>query len=1025
MNGDRPILTFLLMLGAVGGGGAVHGAGAERRADFNRDIRQVLSENCLPCHGPDEKARKSGLRLDVRDEVIRPTKSGVTPIVPGDTARSEVVRRITTSDPDDHMPPPESGKKLTQAQIDLLERWIREGAEYRDHWAFIPPERPPVPEVSNAKARIENPIDAFVVDGLAQSDLRQSPPADRPTLIRRVTLDLTGLPPTPDEVDAFLADGSPRAYDKLVDRLLDSPRFGERLALDWLDAARYADTHGYHLDSGRDMTAWRDWVIRAFNNDKPFDQFTVEQIAGDLLPNPTRDQRIATGFNRNHMINFEGGAIPEEYAFAYLVDRVNTTATVWMGLTVACAECHDHKFDPVKQKDYYRLMAFFNNVPEKGLDGSKGNAAPVLKLPTPEQDKQLATLEDGLGSAEERLKAALPEIDKAQARWEHDFASASPPQWVSLDPESLRTAGGATVERLEDHTLRLRGANPDRDTYTVAFQNPLENATAIRVEALADESLPEHGPGRASNGNFLLTHARLTAGDQVVTWKDASADFSQDGYPAKAVIDDQPESGWAVDGAIGKAHAIVLTFDAPATRGPMSLVLDFQGPYGQHGFGRVRLSITDAERPAVNGPLPERIRGLLAKAAPDRVEKDDAALRNYFREHVSSEYQRLEDAVASARKERDALDERIPSTMVMEEMETPRDTFIHTRGQYDKLGEQVTPGVPAFLPELAPGDPVNRLGLARWLVSPANPLTARVIVNRFWQMYFGTGLVKTSEDFGSQGEYPSHPELLDWLAHEFIESGWDVKHMQRLIVTSATYRQSSRLTPADAEADPENRLLSRGPRFRLQAEFIRDQALAISGLLNDRIGGQSVFPYQPAGLWSELSMREDSKRFSAQSFVQSTGPDLYRRSMYTFWKRSSPPPQLSTFDAPSRETCTVRRPRTNTPLQALILLNDPTYIESSRKLAERLLREADTDLDRIRQGFRLATSRFPNPSEEAVLLRILDQQRGHYRTRADAAKSLLANGDSPVDSDIGPAEMAAWTMVCSTLLNLDETLTRG
>ncbi|MCK6501325.1 MAG: DUF1549 and DUF1553 domain-containing protein, partial [Nitrospira sp.] len=537
-----------------------------------------------------------------------------------------------------------------------------------------------------------------------------------------------GLPPTPEEVDAFLADASPKAYEKLVDRLLDSPRYGERMAVEWLDAARYADTHGYHLDSGRDLTAWRDWVIQAYNENKPFDAFTVEQLAGDLLPNATLSQRIASGFNRNHMINYEGGAIAEEYHYAYLVDRVNTTATVWLGLTMACAQCHDHKYDPLSKADYYRFLAFFNNVPERGLDGNKGNAEPMLKLPTEEQSRRLEALNAILAEKQKAYDEALPTIDEAQHRWE------------------------------------------------------------------------------------------------------SSAEASAESIPAE-------------------------------------------------------------------------VRQALSKEVAQRDKKDLETVRRYYREKISDDHRRLKETLDNARKERDELDRSIPSTMVMAELEKPRDTFIRIRGAYDKLGDKVAAGTPAALPSFPSGAPMNRLGLARWLVSPDHPLTARVTVNRYWQMYFGTGLVKTAEDFGAQGDWPSHPELLDWLSREFIESGWDIKHLQRLILTSAAYRRDSRVTEEHFQKDAENRWLARGPRFRLQAEFIRDQALAISGLLEGRIGGASVSPYQPPGLWEELSMREDSKNFSAQFFVQSKGADLYRRSMYTFWKRSSPPPQMSTFDAPDRETC--------------------------------------------------------------------------------------------------------------------------
>jgi mono/diheme cytochrome c family protein len=776
---------------------AAEGQAAKGRIDFSRQIRPILSENCFECHGPDDRARKARLRLDTKQGAFGRLRHGGHAVVPGKAAESELVVRITAADPSERMPPAKSKKRLTPEQIDLLRRWVEQGAKWSEHWAFVPPQRPPLPPVKD-RAWPRNTLDTFVLARLEKEGLRPSPEAPQETLLRRVTLDLTGLPPTPAEVDAFLADDRPGAYERVVDRLLGSPHYGERLAVDWLDAARFADTHGYHIDSGRDMTRWRAWVIDAFNHNLPFDRFTVEQLAGDLLSGATPAQKIASGFNRNHMINFEGGAIPEEYHCAYLVDRVNTTSTVFLGLTVACAQCHDHKYDPITQKDYYRLYAFFNNVPENGLDGAKGNAAPVLKLPTRDQRAALARLDADIRRAEKELHGA--------------------------------TAGAAA--ELNKQLGRLRQER-------------------VRIEA------------------------------------------------------------------------------------------------------------------------------------------------------------------------------KEPTAMVMQEMPRPRDTYLLLRGQYDKKGPKVTAGVPASLPPLPKGAPANRLGLARWLVSPEQPLTARVTVNRLWQLFFGTGLVKTAEDFGAQGEPPSHPELLDWLAVEFRESGWDVRALVRLIVTSSAYRQASAVTPALQARDPENRLLARGPRLRLQAEFIRDQALAVSGLLDDRVGGASVFPYQPAGLWQELASRSDGANWTAQVYVQSHGRDLYRRTMYTFWKRASPPPTLVTFDAPDREVCVVRRARTNTPLQALVLMNDPTYVEAARKLAERMMREAKTPEDRIALAFRLATARRPSAEEVAVLKRVFDAQRVVYGKDGKAALKLLAVGESPRDAGLDPAELAAWTAVAGVILNLDETVTKG
>ncbi len=1023
----RPRVIFLAVVAVFGSTMATRAQVPERPLDFSRDIRPILSDRCFACHGPDDNERKSGLRLDHRDDAVRPAKSGAVAIIPGDPAGSELIKRLATHDTDDIMPPPKTGKKVSTEQVELFRRWIAQGAPYREHWSFISPESPPLPEspARTVSPGPVHPIDAFVIDRLRQAKLQPSPEADRTTLVRRATLDLTGLPPSPEEVDAFLADSSPKAYENLVDRLLESPRYGERMAVDWLDAARYADTHGYHLDSGRNMTAWRDWVIQAFNDNKPFDEFTVEQLAGDLLPDATPDQKIASGFNRNHMINYEGGAIADEYQYAYLVDRVNTTATVWLGLTMACSQCHDHKYDPLSNADYYRFLAFFNNVPERGLDGNRGNAAPTLKLATPEQQERLDELNKAVALAEKAIEESIQEVDAAQAEWESTVREGQPPAWIRAVPKTSESSGGAAFQARDDGSILVTGSNPPTDTYTIALSNPLTRATALQLEVLPDPSLGSEGPGRSANGNFVLSTLQVAGPDAPVLLKSASADFSQPGFPIAHTLDSDPASGWGIHGETGKPHAAVFEFAEPPTGDNLTLTLKFQSIYPRHAIGRFRVNLTGSATPHPVEALPEEVRSFLAIDAASRTADQNKKIRQHYRDKVSPEYRQRTEAVAAAKKERDELDRRIPSTMVMAEMDKPRDTFIRMRGAYDQLGDKVTAGTPAALPPLPAGEPLNRLGLARWLVAPNHPLTARVAVNRLWQMFFGTGLVKTAEDFGSQGDWPSHPALLDWLAREFIDSGWNVKKLQRLILTSATYRQSSRAEPALFESDPENRLVARGARFRLQAEFIRDQALVISGLLNGEIGGKSVSPYQPLGLWEELSMREDSKNFSAQFFELSEGPDLYRRSMYTFWKRSSPPPQMSTFDAPDRETCTVRRPRTNTPLQALVLLNDPTYIEASRKLAERLLNRTGTDADRVAWAFRLATARTPSAREKAILLRVLEQQRAHYRANRQAAEELLTTGEAPRDLTLDAAELAAWTLLSSTIFNLDETVTKG
>jgi hypothetical protein len=995
--------------------------------NFSRDIHPIISENCFACHGPDAEARKAKLRLDTRDGALK-THDDKTPIVPHHPEQSELVRRILTSDPDDHMPPPDSGKSLTPHQIELLQQWIKEGADYTKQWSFQPISDPPVPAVNNPQFIIRNPIDNFILARLEKEKLTQSPEAPRATLLRRVTLDLTGLPPTPAELDAFLNDTSPDAYEKVVDRLLASPHYGERMALEWLDAARYADTHGYHIDAGRDMTRWREWVIDAYNSNMPFDEFTVEQLAGDMLPNATLEQKIASGFNRNHMINFEGGAVPEEYHTAYLVDRVNTTGTVFMGLTVGCAQCHDHKYDPIKQKEFYQLYALFNNVPEKGLDGNKGNAAPFIKTPTRQQQQKLDSLAAEIHQVQQSLGAPNPVIDAEQAAWEKTADIHQQTLWTLLDAAQISSKGGAKLEKQVNKSIRATGPNPRTETYTLKFTAIPAGTTAFRFEVLPDASLNGKGPGRSINGNIVLTDFKLVGADKKpLKLRRASADFAQKDFPPSNAIDTNPATGWAIDPDEGKPHHLIVELDQPLPKEmPLTAVIEFNSRFASHQPGHFRLTSTTSTNPHGGSAIPEPVAKVLSTPAEKRTADDNASLRRFYRTTISPTLKSTRDHLADLQKTRQEVDATCRTTMVMEEMSTPRDTFILTRGQSDKPGEKVTPDVPAALPPLPKGAPHNRLGFARWLVSKDHPLTARVAVNRYWQMYFGAGIVKTAEDFGAQGEFPTHPQLLDYLASRFIQSKWDIKAMQRLIVTSATYRQSSNVTPELVARDPENRLLARGARFRLQAEFIRDEALAISGLLNDEIGGASVFPYQPAGLWEELMSRSDGANWTAQTYTPSHGKDLYRRTMYTFWKRTSPPPTLTTFDAPDREVCTVRRSRTNTPLQALVLLNDPIYIESSRKLAERILTEAGpTPQERINFVFRLATSRLPSPTEMQVLEQAYERQTARYHGNPQLADKLLHVGESGINPQLDKPELAAWTMVSSIILNLDETVTKS
>ena len=765
---------------------------------FSRDVRPILSNNCFPCHGPDKKQRKAKLRLDTPSG-SQADLGGHRAIEPGKLGESELIRRILSDDPDEIMPPKDSNRRLSEENRNTLQQWILSGANYDEHWAWNPPKRPILPHSTESAEWARNGIDHFILDRLLLEGLQPAPAADRHTLIRRLSLDLTGLPPSPEEVDAFLSDSSSAAYEKLVDRLLKSPHYGERMAVDWLDAARYADTNGYQVDRNREMYAWRDWVIAAFNDNKPFDEFTIEQLAGDLLPNPTLEQLIATGFHRNHMMNEEGGVIPEEFLAEYCADRVETTATVWLGQTFNCTRCHDHKFDPFTQKDYYSFYAFFHNITELGR-GDYGktirrNNPPMIQLPSPKLERERAEQQSNL----DQLQLTL-------------------------------------------------------------------NTT------------PKDSP----------THEDLTK------------------------------------------------------------------------------------------------------------------------------------KVNELKKKVDKIDLAIPTTLVMKELPKPRPTYILLRGAYDKKGAQVDAGTPASLPPMAKVLPKNRLGLAKWLVDPSNPLTARVTMNRLWQSVFGIGIVRTPEDFGTQGALPSHPELLDWLAVEFVQSGWDIKAMMHLLVTSTTYRQSSRLTPTLIEKDPQNRLLSRGSRYRLQAEFLRDQALATSGLLDKEIGGPSVHPYHPPGLYEQVVAGK-----GASTYVQDKGAGLYRRTMYSYWKRSVPNPSMLTFDAPFRETCTVRRSRTNTPMQALNLMNDPTYVEAAEFLALRMCTEGGSTMDsKLSFGFRLVTARPPTSAELSHLHSAATRSIIDFKANPEEAMDLLNVGESQLGDPVAPTELAAYAIVAAILLNLDETVTR-
>lgn len=1019
------------------------------KISFNRDIRPILSDNCFQCHGPDEHKRQAGLRLDLKEAATKAGESGHVAIVPGKAETSQLIKRIVTVDGELQMPPPNSGKKLTKHQIDLLKTWIAEGAEYQGHWAFLPVQRPTLAAVHN-KAWPRNPVDHFVLARLEREGLKPSPEASRESLIRRVTLDLTGLPPTPAEVDAFLADKSPEAYEKVVDRLLQSRHYGERMAMQWLDFARYADSNGYQTDGSRYQWPWRDWVINAFNQNQPFDQFTMEQLAGDLLPNATPAQKVATGFNRNHRLNGEGGIIAEEWRVETVIDRVETTGMTWMALTLNCCRCHDHKYDPITQRDFYQLFSYFNNIQESGtLQGDSRNTEPVINIPSAEQDAELARLKTEIAAAELKVTEATGKLPQYIAAWEPGFkaslAETGTVVWQPLQPKDVKSEGGAKLTRQADGSYLASGPNPAHDVYTVTAPVAEGTFSGLLLECLADASLPQQSLGRYPNGNFVLSsvQAEITApslpAPLQATFNRAEATYSQSGWAIGLVLDGNPANGWAVDGPTRRDQTNAMFLVETPLSVPKDAVLTVRLKHealGQHNIGRFRLSSTSLPPTTVKldgARFPESLKQILARDADKRSSDEKAELEKFFRANVDSPLKQAESAIAGLKQQQTKIIAAAPNVMVMLELPQPREAFILIRGEYDKRGDKVTAGLPSAFPAMPAGVPQNRLGLAKWLVDPSHPLTSRVWVNRAWERFFGTGIVKTSENFGSQAEFPSHPELLDWLAAEFMQptltpavgtkssvaQPWDMKAIQKLIVMSATYRQSSHVPAEAAERDVENRLLSRGPRFRLSGETLRDQALAASGLLVDKVGGPSVRPYMPEGVWDETSRYGDLR-----GYKHDQGEGLYRRTMYTVWKRTAAPPSMLLFDAPNREVCTVKRSRTNTPLQALSLLNEITYVEAARKLAERMLVDSGTPAERLTRGFQLATSRRPSADELKVLTAGLKEDLTRLRQDHASAAKLIAFGDSKPLANLDPVELAAYTLTANVLLNLDEVITR-
>lgn len=1012
---------------------------ADETVTFNLDIRPILSDQCFACHGFDEKERKADLRLDTPEGAYADL-GGYQALVPGKPDESEAWLRITSDDEDEIMPPSDFHKSLTTEQKDTIRKWIEQGAEYQQHWSFVAPKKPEVPEIDG----VENPIDAFIQRRLKKEGLEPNPDAEKHDLIRRVTLDLTGLPPTPEEVDAFLADDSPDAYDRVITKLMSRPAYGEHMARYWLDLARYADTHGLHLDNERSMWPYRDWVVQAFNENLTFDDFTRWQLAGDLLPDPTREQLIASGFNRCNVTTSEGGSINEEWIYRYAVDRTATAVEVWMGLTAGCAVCHDHKFDPLSAKDFYSMYAFFHSAADPAMDGNQIDTPPILRLTSKEDEARLSELNGKISGVDKKIDAAVdaieyddpaeqtppPEIRRTEKVWFEDaFPSGTNPQTAGV-PLKLVTkgdgkvfSGNAAIERTSENAV-------GQDFFSGGAEFVVPAKARIFAHVFLD---PENPP------KTIMLQFHVSGWNHRAVWGDeAKIPFGKLGTNEKVAMGELPKTGeW-----------VRLEFDA--TKIGLKGGTKVAGyAFTQFG-GKVtwdRLGVSSETNPATdpawswrkwkeqnggkrNNDLPEGLRQLVRGKRADKWTEEEH--EKVYRFWLANFYAGARDALspleaekAPFEREKEKIVAGTPITFVMADLPEPRESFVMERGQYDNPGEKVSRDVPSFLPPL-PEKPENemydRLDFADWLVSEDHPLTARVTVNRFWQQFFGTGLVKTSADFGSQGEPPSHPDLLDWLAVQFIEDGWDIQQLLRRILTSHAYRQSTVTTPGISAADPENRLLARGPRFRLDAEILRDQALFVSGLLVPTIGGKGVKPYQPPNIWEPVGFGSSNTRY----YEQDTGDALYRRSLYTFLKRTAPPPFMSSFDAPNREqSCTVRG-RSNTPMQALQLMNDVQHVEAARHFGERMITEGGkTDEERIRWGWRTVTARAPEDDEITIARNALTQHQMRYASDEAAAKELISYGESETNTKIPPAELAAYTMVANLLLNLDETVNKN
>ncbi|MBI3417385.1 MAG: PSD1 domain-containing protein [Verrucomicrobia bacterium] len=1009
--------------------------------EFNRDIRPIFSDNCYACHGPDKNKRKAGLRFDVEEIAKGKLDSGDFAVVPGDTAKSKLLKLITPTDEDDRMPPPKTGKSLTAAQVDLLRRWIEQGAVWQGHWAYLPPKRPVIPPVKQ-KDWPRNEMDSFLLARIERDGLSPSAETDRRTLIRRLSLDLLGLPPKPEDVESFVKSRDPRAYGKLVDRLLASPHFGERLAIQWLDLVRYADTVGFHGDMDYSVWPFRDYVINAFNSNLPFDQFTREQLAGDLLPRATPQQKIASGYNRLNRVSTEGGVQDKEYLAKYAADRVRTTSTVWMGATMACCECHDHKFDPYSTKDFYSFAAFFADLTEKGFyaDGfGKGDWGPRMAVPNAAQERRINALDLRIGELQNEMEAITDkQLASSRERWQAAVLEAEKAgrlDWTNQMPLRAESSDGATLEIQTNTSIIATGKVPKSATYTVTIPANLDRITALRLETSTDELFP--GNSITPFGTtFVLSEFEVSmargkdAKPRAVKIARAVADSAYPGFPVQALLDGKVETGWAFGDRPPTDHRAAFIFAEAISGGPdvtFTVRLKHDPAYPRQLVGKFRLSLTSFDYVAPQkSNMPEDVFKALHLAAAERKEEHTNAVVKFYRS-VAPELEPLARKLSSLLAERDLITGRLPTMLVSLKTE-PRTMRVLPRGNWmDDSGTEVQPAVPHFLrqPETGNQRP-TRLDLANWIVSPENPLTARVFVNRLWRLFFGTGLSRTLDDLGSQGEWPTHPELLDWLASEFMQPTtaanvhpWDVKHIVRLIVTSHTYQQTSISNPTLDERDPFNRLLARQTRFRLDAELVRDNALAVSGLLVEKLGGPSAHPYQPEGYYAALN-------FPRREYAPDTGDNLYRRGLYTHWQRTFLHPSLLAFDAPSREECTVNRVNSNTPLQALVLLNDPIYVEAARVFAENILRKSGRDFDqRLKWAYERALARAPSAQETRLLSELHGKQLTHFQSKQSDALALISTGEKPVARDLNAPELAAWTSVARAILNLHETISRN